>query len=625
MKKTFTTKDFFLFSLIILLVILLLLSMNQVDRQWVKLTSMESTLAEQSKDVSALRSSISALRQKISNVKVVAQTGKQMNIEVDDQAVPATFKDAYEATKKDDYALGGWFVSSFSNTLQTITPLVSTSGYASEVQSRVLESLLSMNSDTLKYEGLLAKSWQVSEDGLTITFQLRQDVVFSDGEPFDSSDVVFTFDFIMNENIKAPSLRAYYRQIDSVVAKGQYEVVFKYKEPYFKALAFAGGMSILAEHFYSPYLEDPEKFNQSKGLLIGTGPYRLSDPKNWKTDQDGLELLRNNRYWGPVTPSFDRVSWRIIQNDSARLTTFRNGDIDLYGDAPPIDFHKLKDDKQLNEISDPFDYVTAASTYSYIGWNQELNKKPTRFADKRVRQAMTWLIDKQKIIDDIFLGYRTPAVSPFGAGNPQHDPALKPRGKDIEKGIALLKEAGFEDRDGDGVIEDAEGNPFEFELIYFGNRETTKRMVLLLKDMYARAGIKLIPVPSEWPVMLEHLDKKDFEAITLAWGGTIESDLYQIFHSAQIKEGDNRTAYASKELDALIEKARATVDEEKRMKIWQEAERILYDDLPYTFLSRRGELGFASKRIKGQRMTKLGLTTGGSDNYIPKALQKHAH
>lgn len=638
MKKTLTTKDYFLFGLIILLVVLLLLSMNQVDRQWLKLTRMESTIAEQSKDVSAIRGLVSKLQQKISNISLQpqmasnAQTAsgaqiapKNINSQNEIDQIPAAFKHAYESTKKEDYALGGWFVGSFGNSIKTITPLVSNSGYANEVQARVQESLLSMDSDSLKYQGLLAKTWQISEDGLTITFQLRNDVVFSDGEPFDSSDVVFTFDFIMNEKIKAPSTRAYYKQIESVVAKGKYEVVFKYKEPYFKALAFAGGMAILAEHFYSPYLKDPEKFNQSKGLLIGTGPYRLADPKNWTSDQDGIELIRNNRYWGPVTPSFDRVSWRIIQNDSARLTTFRNGDIDLYSDAQPIDFDKLKDDKQLNKISKPFDYIAAASTYSYIGWNQKLNKKPTRFADKRVRQAMTWLIDKQKIVDSIFLGYRTAAVSPFGEGSPQHDSSLKSRGQDIEKGKALLKEAGYEDRDGDGVIEDAEGKPFEFKLIYFGNRETTKRMVLLLKDMYARAGIKLIPVPSEWPVMLEHLDKKDFEAITLAWGGSIESDLYQIFHSAQIKEGDNRTAYKSEELDVLIEKARATVDEEKRMKLWQQAEKILYEDLPYTFLNRRGELGFASKRVKGQRMTKLGLTTGGDDNYIPKALQKHAN
>ncbi len=627
MKKIFTIKDVLLFGLIILLIIMLLLSMNQVDRQWQKLTSMENSLAEQSKDVSALRGSLTALHQRISSANLVAQTGSNVTNQANVGQIPPAFQQAYQATQKEDYSQGGWFVNSFSTSLQSITPLVSTDVYASNVQSFVLESLLTRDSDTLEWQGMLAKSWQVSDDGLVITFQLREDVVFSDGEPFDSSDVVFSFDFIMNEKIKAPRERAYYKQIKSVVAKGKYGVIFTFKEPYFKALDFAGGMAIMAEHFYAPYLKTPEKFNQSKGLLIGTGPYRLTNPKNWKTDQDGLELIRNTRYWGPVQSSFDRISWRIIQNESARLTTFRNGKIDVYDDAQPIDFEKLKKDKQLSKLSNRFNYVSPGSGYSYIGWNQKLDGKPTRFADKRVRQAMTWLIDKQKIVDDVFLGYRTPAVSPFGVGSPQHTPALKPRTKDIAKGKALLKEAGFEDRDGDGVIEDEKGKPFQFELVYFGNKESTKRLVLLLKDMYARAGIKLIPIPSEWPVMLEKLDKKNFEAITLGWGGSIESDLYQIFHSSQIEEGDNRTAYTSLELDKVIDEARKTIDEDKRMLLWQQAEKILYEDLPYTFLTNSMALGFVNKRIKNQRMTKSGLNVGSipTENYIPKALQKHTH
>lgn len=629
MKKALTTKDFILFSLIILMIILLILSMNQVDRQWQKLTTMESVMAEQSKDVSALRGSISQLQQKVTDIKFVApsEMSSSTSPKVDTSKVSAAFKHSFDATQKDDYAQGGWFINSFSNTLQSITPLVSGDAYSGIVQSYVLESLLTRDSDTLEWQGMLAKSWQTSEDGLVITFQLRDDVVFSDGEPFDSSDVAFSFNFLMNEKIKAPRQRAYYRQIESVVVNGKYEVTFTFKEPYFKALAFAGGMAIMAEHFYAPYLEEPEVFNQSKGLLLGTGPYKLLDPKNWKTDQDGLELIRNTRYWGPVQPSFDRFSWRIIQNESARLTTFRNGEIDLYEDAQPIDFEKLKTDKQLNEMSNRFNYVAPTSGYGYIGWNQKLDGKATRFADKRVRQAMTWLIDKQKIVDDVFLGYRTPAASSFAVGSPQHDPSIKPRKQDIAKGIALLKEAGFEDRDGDGVIESTDGKPFEFELIYFGNRESTKRLVLLLKDMYARAGIKLIPIPSEWPVMLESLDKKDFEAITLGWGGSIESDMYQIFHSSQIKDGDNRTAYSNPDLDKLIDEARKTIDVDKRMALWQKAERILYEDLPYTFLTSRMELGFVSKRIKNQRMTKSGLNVGTipTENYIPKALQRHTH
>jgi peptide/nickel transport system substrate-binding protein len=631
MRKKITTKDISLFSLLFLIIVLIILAMYQKDREWNKLSAMERALSDQSRDVSALRSTLSVMQKKLASAdlrksEITNATDKEKE---NKSGVSKAFKRAYKATQNPDYAQGGWLIGSFGSTLQTITPLVSSDVYAGSVQGYVLESLLTLDPNTLEWQGMLAKSWQISDDGLTITFQLRDDVVFSDGEPFDSKDVVFTFNFIMNEKIKAPRERAYYEKIESVTANGKYEVAFKFKETYFKALNFAGGMAILSKKFYSPYLDDPETFNQSKGLLMGTGPYKLEDPKNWTSQQDGIELVRNTRYWGEVPPSYDRLVWKIIQNESARLTTFRNGDIDIYEDAQPIDFEKLKDDPQLTKISTRFNYVSPGSGYGYIGWNQLRDGKPTRFRDKRVRQAMTWLIDKEKIAKDIYLGYRQPAVSSFGSNGKQHDPALKPRKQDIAKGKALLKAAGFEDRDGDGVIESADGKPFEFELIFFQNNETSKRLVLLLKDMYARAGIKLIPVPSEWPVMLEKLDSKDFEAITLGWGGTIESDMYQIFHSSQAKtNGDNYISYSNPELDKIIEEARATMDEEKRMALWRKAEHIIYDDLPYTFLAQKMELGFINKRIHNLEQTKLGLNAIVGipvENYIPAELQKHTH
>ncbi len=631
MQKKITTKDYVLFGFLSVIILLIILAMVQIDRQWLKLEDMDRALAEQSKDITALRGLSNQMQRKLASAdlsKANPNASAAVDNTQDNGDIPAAFKRAYEATQQKDYAQGGWQIGSFSTSMQTITPLISSDVYASQVQSYVLESLLTRDSDTLEWQGLLAKTWQVSDDGLTITFQLRNDVVFSDGEPFDSSDVVFTFNFIMNEKIKAPRERAYYKQIESVTANGPYEVVFKFKEPYFKALDFAGGMWIMAEHFYKPYLDNPEEFNQSKGLLIGTGPYRLKDPKNWKTDQDGIELLRNTRYWGPVQPSYDRVSWRIIQNESARLTTYRNGDIDVYDDADPTDFEKLKDDEKITAMSRRFSYASPSSGYGYIGWYEGTDEKPTRFKDKRVRQAMTWLLDKEKIVKEIYLGYRTPAVSPFGEATKQHDPNIKVRKQDIAKAKALLKEAGFEDRNGDGVIEGKDGKPFEFKLIYFQGSDTNKRMVLVLKDMYARAGIKLIPEPAEFPVMLEKLDKKDFEAITLGWGGGLESDLYQIFHSSQTKtNGDNYVNYKNPELDKIIEEARRTMDEDKRMALWHKAEAILYDDLPYTFLTRKMELGFINKRIHNVNKTRMGLNIGSIpiENYIPVEQQKHAN
>ena len=616
MQKRLTAKDWILYALIAVLITLLLLVMYQIDRQWLRLTEMQTALQAQAKDMRDLRSAVSSGTLARSDNAATATTTP---------AVAAAFNRSHAMTQQAGYAQGDWSVNAFGNNLKTLTPLVSTDAYASDVQSYVQESLITRNPDTLEWEGLIAKGWQVSADGLTITFQMRDDVTFSDGKPLTADDVAFTFDFIMTEAIQAPRERAYLEKIASVKANGKYEVVFTYKEPYFEALSLAGGMTIFPKHFYEPYLKTPQAFNESKGLLLGSGPYQMPDPKGWTPDKGNVELVRNERYWGDVQPSYNRILWKIIQNDSARLTTYRNGEIDAYG-ARPNEYADLKQDPQMMGKSQNFEYMPPVAGYSYIGWNQERGGKPTRFADKRVRQAMSHLTDVQRVIKDVFLDYAEPAVSPFSNTSKQHDPALQPYAFNLEKAQALLKEVGYEDRNKDGVLEDAAGQPFEFKLTYFDANEDTKRMVLLLKDLYAKAGVKMIPFPQEWPVMLESLNKKDFDAITLGWTSGIETDIYQMFHSSQAKtDGDNTISYKNPALDSLIDKARATVDEVTRMPLWQQAEHIMYDDQPYTFLMRRKTLAFIDKRIHNLQMTKLGLNRGllPLENYVPAAQQKY--
>jgi len=615
MKKQITTWDWLLFSLLITLIFSIFLVMYQIDRQWLKLTAMETTMSDLAKNVRDLRSALGSddLR---ANTSLNGNASKEVSL---------AFKRANDATHLADYAQGDWSVEAFGTNLKTITPLVSTDAYASNVQSYVVESLINRNPDTLNWEGLIAKNWSISDDGLVIRFQLREDVNFSDGIALTADDVVFTFNFIMAEAIQAPRDRAYLEKIKTIQVNGKFEVVFTFKEPYFEALSLAGSMPILAKHFYEPYLKEPQKFNESKGILFGSGPYKLLDAKNWSPDKGSIELVRNDHYWGDVQPSYNRILWKIIQNDSARLTTYRNGDIDNYA-ARPVEYQTLKNDKQISQKSNNFEYMPPVVGYSYIGWNEYRSAKPTRFADKRVRLAMTYLTDVNRIISDIFLGYAEPALSPFSSAGKQHDHSLQAYSFDVEKAKALLKEAGYEDRNKDGVLEDAAGQPFEFKLTYLESNEDTKRMVLLLKDLYARAGVKMIPFPQEWPVMLENLDKKDFDAITLGWTSGIETDLYQIFHSTQAaSNGDNYVSYKNSTLDKLIDEARRTVDESKRLPLWQQAERIIFEDQPYTFLMRRKSLLFVDQRIHNLKMTKLGLNLGllPLENYVPKAQQKY--
>jgi len=620
MEKRFTFKDFFFFALIGAVLVTILLAMYMIDRQWNKMSQMQRTMDEQAQDLRSLRTSIKSLDQRFASGEISQNSG----IVRSKEEVPASFKRADSASHNADFQSGDWYVTAFGNGLKTITPLVSLDASASQVQSYVQESLLSRDPDTLQWNGLIAKDWHVAEDGLTFTFQLRDDVTFSDGQKLDADDVMFSFDFMMTEAIAAPRDRAYYNKIESVTATNSHEVVFKFKEPYYNSLALAGGMSILPRHFYEAYLSEPETFNQSKGLLLGSGPYRLKDSTAWTPDQGLVELERNPRYWGAVQPSFDKLLWKVISNDSARLTTYRNGEIDTYG-ARPREYQKLLDDRDLMARSQKFEYMSPTAGYSYIGWNQVRNGEATIFADKRVRQAMTYLTDRERIIDEIMLGYAEPAVSPFSPRSRQHNAGLKPRAFDLDKAKQLLKEAGYEDRDGNGVLENEAGEPFEFELVFFQDNEDTRRMVLFLKDLYARAGVVLIPKPTEWSVMLDLITKEDYGAITLGWTSGVETDIYQIFHSKQIESGDNFTSYKNERLDTLIEQARGSVNEDERMPLWQEAERIMYEDQPYTFLMRRETLLFVDQRIQNLQNTKLGLNLGFTpvEVYVPNNMQKY--
>jgi peptide/nickel transport system substrate-binding protein len=142
----------------------------------------------------------------------------------------------------------------------------------------------------------------------------------------------------------------------------------------------------------------------------------------------------------------------------------------------------------------------------------------------------------------------------------------------------------------------------------------------------ARAGILLKPKPTEWSVMIDLFDKRNYESMTLGWSSSLETDLYQAFHSSQIEDaGNNFVNYRNPELDRLIEQARATVDEAKRMPLWQQAENLLYEDQPYTFLMRRKSLVFIDKRIHNVVKTNVGLNFGDQpiENYVPMAEQRY--
>ncbi len=633
MDNRFGVKDFFLFSVLGILVLLIVVAMFQYDRQWQHILLLNTKLDDQAKEMRFLAN-------KLDHVSLRAATTQQTDN--DDPFVRLR-----EVEAMPGFARGDWVISSLAGKSSTLTPYISGDAYASDVQGLVLETLADRDPDTLEWRPLLATKWEVIDNSkayndylaanpapptttpavladdpkrpypVIIHFDLRQGVRFSDGEPMTADDVVFTFNFVMDPKINAPRSRAYFEKIAKVEKTGPDRVSFFFREPYFEAFELAASFQVLPKHFYSTFT--PENFNESTGLLMGSGPYKLESYTDWTPDKP-IELIRNERYWG-VSPAVDRVVYRVISSDVARLTSFRNGEIDTYG-APPEAFVTLKDDPALAERARHFEYFPITGGYRYVAWNQKKEGKPTPFADKNVRRAMAMVVDRDRLMNEITLGYAQLATGPFSPLSKQYDTSVKPIPFDIEAGKKLLADAGFIDRDGDGVIESADGKPFRFKLTYPTGIASYERQALFLKDSLSRVGIALDADPLEWSVFQSRLEQKNFDAISLGWTSGIEGDIYQMFHSDQmVAGGDNFMSYKNAELDQLISTARTTLDEDKRMEMWKRCHQILNEDQPYMFLWFGKSLTFVNKRFENVRQLRSGLTPR-TEWYVPQDKQR---
>ena len=622
MENRFGIKDFFLFALVAAVLVAVIVSMVQYDRQWRVVQDIREGNARLADDLNRLQRRID------SGVAVRGGGGGG----TEDGGGAAGENDPFfqieRAERQPDFARGGWYIDNFGTKIGRLTPLVSSDVYQTWIEYLVLESLAQRDPYSLEFVPHLATGWTASEDGLTYAFMLRDGVRFSDGTPLTADDVVFTFDWIRNPEVQADRSRSYLDKLKAVTKIDDRTIEFAFGEPYFLNFEAIALQPILSKAYYGRF--SPIDYNESISLLFGSGPYVLEAGEGWSTEQP-VTLARNPRYWG-VPPTFEKMVFQQIEEDAAQSVMFRNGELDVFRTAPE-QFEQLKDDPAIAAMSDAYAYDSPFGGYTYIGWNQEKRvggeAQQTIFADARVRRAMTMLVDRQRLADEIYYGHAGVASGPFAPTGPQADPDIEPWPYDPQAALSLLAEAGWEDRDGDGVLEDASGRQFRFGLMYPGGSDTSEKIALFLKDSFAAGKILMQPDRQDWPVLVDRLNKSDFEAATLGWSSSPETDPYQIFSSTQAKTGgDNRTGYRSDRLDAAIEDARTTIDAGERYPKWHEVHRILHEDQPYTFLLNRKALRLFNDRIKNVEETKLGLNyeflnAGGGVMpwYIPEARQ----
>jgi peptide/nickel transport system substrate-binding protein len=501
---------------------------------------------------------------------------------------------------------GDWLVNQLSAEPATLNPITATDAYASNIDNYIYESLLKRDEKSLELVPVLADSWEIAEDHLQYTFHLKRNIRWQDGQLFTARDILFSFERIKDPKVDAAHLRNYYQDIERLEVIDDYTVRYHYRIPYFKALEFCGGIPIVPAHLF----KDSDNFNQHPigRHPVGTGPYRLL---HWETGKE-IALVRNEDYWGEK-PHLNRIVFKIITDSTVALQVLKQGGLDLMG-LRPIQWVRQTQTRRFEEHYQKLKYFLPS--YSYIGWNM---RRPM-FADRRVRLAMTLLMDREMILKKVLFGLGTVVNGTFYINSPEYNHNLKPHPYDPKAAVALLRDAGWEDRNGDGVL-DRDGVPFAFEFLISAGSKFGEQIATILQENLKGVGIKMDIRKLEWAVFVQKVEDHDFDACTMGWSLGWDTDPYQLWHSSQADKGSNFVGFRNEEADGLIEAARKEFDPQKRRQLYFRFSEIIYEEQPYTFLFTTDAMVAVARRFQNVAVYPMGLEP--RQWWVPKELQKY--
>ena len=504
---------------------------------------------------------------------------------------------------------GGTMVDALSGEPSGLIAMLAGESSASAIAGNIFNSLLKYDKN-LELTGELAQSWQVSADKKTITFHLKPNLKWADGQALTSEDVLFTWKVMTDDKTRTP-YGADYKLVKNASAPDPQTFVVSYAHPYAPALDSWASLHVLPKHILQGQDINNSDFSRHP---VGSHYYQLA---SWKNGES-ISLVRNpNATQG--APKIDRLMSRIIPDKAAQFLELMADNIDSMA-LNSVQYARIFPARP--ELNQQFNlYKELGNSYTYLGFN--LKRKP--FDDVRVRKAFNYAIDKQEIIDGVLLGLGEPVSSPYKPGTRWSNPKLSPYPYDPEKAKSLLAEAGYSDHDGDGIV-DKNGQPLSFEILTNQNKEREMTAVLIqrrLKEIGVDVSIRVV----EWATFISRFIKTgDFSAVVLGWGLGQETDQFNIWHSSQQEPGQfNFIGYKNPQVDHLLESGRLELDPDKRMKIYHQFAEILYQDSPIVYLFAGYGLPAIHKRVKGidNPAPPAGIGHNSYEWYIPSTLRRN--
>jgi len=485
----------------------------------------------------------------------------------------------------------------------TLIPILASDSASHSVASLIYNGLVKYDKN-LNLTGDLAERWDISPDGLTITFFLRKGVKWHDGHEFTSRDILYTYNTIINP--KTPTAYAEdFLQVKKAEAPDPYIFRVIYPKPFAPALA-SWGLNILPAHLLEG--KDITKSELAR-KPVGTGPYRFGE---WTPGQK-LVLESFHGYF-EGRPYIDRRVFRIIPDTSTMYMELKAGGLDMMS-LTPVQYKRQTNSKDFLERFNKFTYPVPS--YTYLGYNL---KNPL-FIDKRVRQAITCAIKKDELVQGVLFGLGQAGHTPFQPGTWANNPDLKPFPYDPVRAEQLLAAAGWI-KGADGLLM-KDGKPFSFTILTNQGNEQRIKTAQLVQFRLKKLGIDVKIRVLEWASLLtNYIDTRNFDVVLMGWSISQDPDQYDIWHSSKTGAKElNFISYNNPQVDRLLEEGRGTFDKEKRKNCYFRMQEIIADEQPYTFLYVPAALPVISSRFRGIEPAPAGIGHNLIKWYVPQKEQ----
>src|SRR5215216_2655619 len=471
--------------------------------------------------------------------------------------------------------LGGTFIDSNTADIQTVHPFLAEEDASIDVVGLVYEGLVGGDPRSGQIApNQLADYWEISPDNVTYTFHLNKDAKWHDGVDVTADDVQFSADALANPETGSAYTGSFVDTVESwrIVDDDTFEMVAK--EPTFTFLFDIQTLFVIPKHIWEnvPYAEwrnDPGATGTDPSRVIGSGPWKFQE---WRQGES-VTLTRNDDYYGKV-PYLDTYTLRIWPDQTSVVNALLNGEVDA-AELEASDIAAVEGTPGIVVAH----YPTRSFTFYEFNLDPEVT---TRWQDQRVRQAMFYALDRESIVNDILLGYGEVAQGTQPVVSYAYAPERMTTkySYDPEKAKALLSEAGWNDSDGDGVV-DKDGESLSFEFLYPAGSPTSDQVAAFIQGAWAAIGVDMTPRALEFPALIEATTTNpNFEIAiySFLWDASFIQDA--MFGCDQYQVGFNDMKYCNPELDAINDEAKRTFDERARRELLIQASNIVNDEQP---------------------------------------------